>query len=44
VLLADEVVERRRSQPLCERGGGAEAAARGLGKEVTHAESMLLAR
>ena len=41
VLLADEVVERRRPQPLRERRGRAEPAARGLAEEVTHAGSML---
>jgi hypothetical protein len=44
VLLADEIVQRRGPQALRERRGGAETAARGLGKEVTHAESMLLVR
>jgi SAM-dependent methyltransferase len=37
VLLADEVVERPRTQPLRERRLGVEAASCGLGEEVAHA-------
>ena len=36
LLLPDEVVERRRPQPLRERRGRVETAARGLAEEVAH--------
>jgi hypothetical protein len=42
VLLAREVVERQRPQPLRERSGGAEPAVRSLAEEVSHGGSMLL--
>ena len=43
VLLADELVERARAQPLRERRDLARALARGVGEEVGHASSMLRA-
>lgn len=42
MLLADEVVERRRPETLRERRCGPKAPPRSLAEEVTHAESMLL--
>lgn len=41
MLLADELVEARRSQPLRERRDLAGAGVRGIGEEVTHGLSML---
>jgi hypothetical protein len=41
VLLPDEVVERRRPQPLRQRRHLVEAASRSLGEEIAHARSML---
>ena len=41
MLLAREIVERRRPQALRERRGRVQPAARSLAEEVTHAESML---